>query len=73
MLAKLPAVFKKDGLVTAGNASGVSDGAAAVVVASEESVQVLLVATSAEVFLQTHPSEAAPNATGSHCRLAREL
>lgn len=31
-LAKLPPVFKKDGVVTAGNASGVSDGAAALVV-----------------------------------------
>lgn len=34
-LAKLPPVFRKDGLVTAGNASGVSDGAAAVVLADE--------------------------------------
>ncbi|MGE5688277.1 MAG: acetyl-CoA C-acyltransferase [Gemmatimonadota bacterium] len=34
-LAKLPPVFRKDGLVTAGNASGVSDGAAALVVAGE--------------------------------------
>jgi acetyl-CoA acyltransferase 2 len=38
-LAKLPAVFKKDGTVTAGNASGVSDGAAAVVLASEDAVK----------------------------------
>ena len=38
-LAKLPSVFKKDGLVTAGNASGISDGAAAVIVASEEAVK----------------------------------
>jgi acetyl-CoA acyltransferase 2 len=38
-LSKLPAVFKKDGLVTAGNASGVADGAAALVVASEGAVQ----------------------------------
>jgi acetyl-CoA acetyltransferase family protein len=34
-LAKLPPVFRKDGLVTAGNASGVCDGAAALVVAGE--------------------------------------
>ncbi|MEZ4224016.1 MAG: acetyl-CoA C-acetyltransferase [Polyangiaceae bacterium] len=33
-LAKLPPVFKKDGVVTAGNASGISDGAAALVVTS---------------------------------------
>ncbi len=30
-LAKLPTVFKKDGVVTAGNASGICDGAAALV------------------------------------------
>ncbi|HEV8600696.1 MAG TPA: acetyl-CoA C-acetyltransferase [Gemmatimonadales bacterium] len=33
-LAKLPPVFKPDGVVTAGNASGISDGAAACLVAS---------------------------------------
>ncbi|WP_293395566.1 acetyl-CoA C-acyltransferase family protein [Nevskia sp.] len=32
-LAKMKAVFKKDGLVTPGNASGINDGAAAVVLA----------------------------------------
>jgi acetyl-CoA acyltransferase 2 len=34
-LAKLPPYFKKDGIVTAGNASGICDGAAALVVAGE--------------------------------------
>ena len=34
-LAKLPPYFKKDGVVTAGNASGIADGAAALVVAGE--------------------------------------
>jgi acetyl-CoA acetyltransferase family protein len=34
-LAKLPPSFKKDGMVTAGNASGIVDGAAAVVVTRE--------------------------------------
>ena len=34
-LAKLPAPFRKGGSVTAGNASGVNDGAAALIVASE--------------------------------------
>ena len=33
-LAKLPPYFKKDGVVTAGNASGIVDGAAALVVSS---------------------------------------
>ncbi|HEY55676.1 MAG TPA: acetyl-CoA C-acetyltransferase [Dehalococcoidia bacterium] len=35
-LAKLPTVFKKDGAVTAGNASGITDAAAALVVMSAE-------------------------------------
>lgn len=38
-ITKLAPVFKKDGLVTAGSASGVSDGAGAVVLASEEAVK----------------------------------
>lgn len=37
-LSALKPAFKKDGTVTAGNASGINDGAAAVVVASEEYV-----------------------------------
>jgi acetyl-CoA C-acetyltransferase len=36
ILAKLPPAFKADGKVTAGNAPGLNDGAAALVVASEE-------------------------------------
>lgn len=38
-LAKLKPAFKKDGIVTAGNASGVNDGAAALVLASSEFVK----------------------------------
>lgn len=38
-LAKLKPAFKKDGTVTAGNASGINDGAAAVIVATEEMVK----------------------------------
>lgn len=38
-LAKLKPAFKKDGTVTAGNASGINDGAAAVIVASREFVE----------------------------------
>ncbi len=38
-LTKLKAVFKKDGVVTAGNASGMVDGAAALVVTSESFAQ----------------------------------
>ena len=39
MLAKLPTPFRRDGTVTAGNASGVNDGAAALIVASEEAMR----------------------------------
>jgi acetyl-CoA C-acetyltransferase len=38
-LSQLKPVFKKDGTVTAGNASSLNDGAAAVVVASEDAVK----------------------------------
>jgi 3-oxoadipyl-CoA thiolase len=38
-LAKLKAPFRKDGTVTAGNASGVNDGAAALIIASEAAVK----------------------------------
>ena len=38
-LAALPALFRKDGAVTAGNASGVNDGAAALLIASERAVR----------------------------------
>ena len=38
-LASLTPAFKKDGTVTAGNASGINDGASFVLVASEEAVQ----------------------------------
>ncbi len=34
-LAQLPAAFQKDGVITAGNAAGINDGASALVVASE--------------------------------------
>jgi acetyl-CoA C-acetyltransferase len=40
-LAKLPPVFKKDGAVTAGNASGITDGAAALVIMSAEKAKKL--------------------------------
>jgi acetyl-CoA acyltransferase 2 len=38
-LAKLPTAFSKDGFVTAGNASGIVDGAAALVIAGEDYVK----------------------------------
>jgi acetyl-CoA acetyltransferase family protein len=38
VLASLPPAFKKDGTVTAGNASGIVDGGAALILASKEAV-----------------------------------
>jgi acetyl-CoA C-acetyltransferase len=40
-LRKLPPVFAKDGSITAGNASGITDGAAAVVLVSEAKLREL--------------------------------
>ena len=40
-LAKLKPAFKPDGVVTAGNSSGINDGAAAVVLVSEEKIKEL--------------------------------
>ena len=40
-MAKLPPVFKKDGTVTAGNASGINDAAAAVLLTSKEKAKEL--------------------------------
>jgi acetyl-CoA C-acetyltransferase len=40
-LAKLPAVFAKDGTITAGNASGITDAASVVVLVSEERLKTL--------------------------------
>jgi 3-oxoadipyl-CoA thiolase len=38
-LAKLKPILRKDGTITAGNASGVNDGAAALIIASEEAAK----------------------------------
>ncbi len=38
-LARLKPAFKKDGIVTAGNASGINDGAAAIILASKDAVE----------------------------------
>ncbi|MFI5205148.1 MAG: 3-oxoadipyl-CoA thiolase, partial [Flavobacteriales bacterium] len=39
ILAKLKPAFRKDGTVTAGNSSGLNDGAAAILIASEEGIK----------------------------------
>lgn len=48
-LASLKPAFKKDGTVTAGNASGLNDGAAAMLVASEEKCKALNLAPMAYI------------------------
>jgi acetyl-CoA C-acetyltransferase len=49
LLAKLKPAFKSEGSVTAGNASGINDGAAAVVVMSEESARAANIAPLARI------------------------
>ena len=49
-LAKLKTVFKADGTVTAGNASGINDGASFVLVASEEAVAKYSLSPLAEII-----------------------
>ncbi len=53
-LAKLKPAFKKDGTVTAGNASGVNDGAAAVLLASAAVVQELRLEPMARLVAYGH-------------------
>ena len=48
-LSTLRAAFKKDGTVTAGNASGINDGASIVIIASEEAVKRLNLEPMAEI------------------------
>ncbi len=54
-LAKLKPVFKDDGTVTAGNAPGMNDGAAALVVASEKAVAELGLKPMARIVAQAIP------------------
>ena len=53
-LAGLRAVFKKNGSVTAGNASGINDGAAAVILASGEAVKRLNLTPLARIVSAGH-------------------
>ncbi|MEM1383039.1 MAG: acetyl-CoA C-acyltransferase family protein [Pseudomonadota bacterium] len=53
-LAKLRPVFKKDGSVTAGNASGINDGAAAVVLADAETAAARGLAPRARILGYAH-------------------
>jgi len=62
-MAKLPASFKKDGVVTAGNASGICDGGAALVLASEEAVKRHNLASLARI-VQWHVAGVEPTIMG---------
>jgi acetyl-CoA C-acetyltransferase len=53
-LAKLKPAFKKDGVVTAGNASGINDGAAAVVLAAGDALKSLEVEPLARLVAYGH-------------------
>jgi len=55
-LVQLPPVFKKDGTVTAGNASGINDGAAAVVVMSAKAAKELNVRPMAKIVADSSVS-----------------
>lgn len=59
-LAKLPPVFKKNGTVTAGNSSGINDGAAALLLMNSETAQELKLKPLARVVASAvagvHPS-----------------
>lgn len=52
-LAKLKAVVKADGTVTAGNASGINDGAAALLIASDEAVHTYNLQPRAKIIAST--------------------
>jgi len=51
-LAKLPPAFDQEGLITAGNAPGISDGAAALVITSAERARELGIKPLAEIIAQ---------------------
>lgn len=53
-LAKMKPVFKKDGLVTAGNSSGINDGAAAVVLAEGRAVKEMALKPLARIVAYAH-------------------
>ena len=62
-LGKLPTVFKKNGTVTAGNASGICDGAGAIILADEDSVKSLNLKPLAR-FVSYHVSGVDPKIMG---------
>jgi acetyl-CoA C-acetyltransferase len=53
-LAKLKPAFKKDGIVTAGNSSGINDGAAALILASADAVRSLNLKPLARLVAYAH-------------------
>ncbi|TKI58483.1 acetyl-CoA C-acetyltransferase [Brevibacillus antibioticus] len=59
-LAKLPPVYKKDGTITAGNAPGINDGAAAMVLMSDAKAQELGIKPLATILGHTAVGAEAP-------------
>jgi acetyl-CoA C-acetyltransferase len=71
-LAKLPPAFEKDGNITAGNASQISDGAAAVVVMSEEEARKRGVEPLAEIVSYGQVAGPDPSLLHQPSRAARQ-
>jgi len=67
ILEKLPTSFKKDGIVTAGNASGIVDGAAAVVVTREKTAKEQGLKLSAELFPGPSPASTPASWASGRC------
>ncbi|MGK5511044.1 acetyl-CoA C-acetyltransferase [Brevibacillus formosus] len=59
-LAKLPPVYKKDGTITAGNAPGINDGAAAMVLMSDSKAQELGIKPLATILAHAQVGAEAP-------------
>ncbi|MGB7296669.1 MAG: acetyl-CoA C-acetyltransferase [Candidatus Aminicenantales bacterium] len=76
-LAKLPSVFREGGSVTAGNSSGLTDAAAALVMTTEPEVQSLGIKPIAEILgvvsAAVHPKEMGLGPVPATLRLIKDL
>lgn len=68
LLGRMKPVFKKDGLVTAGNASGINDGAAAVVLATGEAVKAHNLKPLARLVTYAHAGLSPRSWASARCR-----
>jgi acetyl-CoA acetyltransferase len=67
-LAKMKPAFKKDGTVTAGNASGINDGAAALVLASGDAVKARGLKPLARLVATRMPASSPRSWASARCR-----